>query len=439
MNTKVGLEMVLPLLFVTRVGQTFRYWNLREILLFRPLVSKFVQQLFKSSRYHFVAPSWDEMVTSSLSIATPGIAMLAAYRTTVSSEGKMETTVANSKINVNSTHDRILFLDSFRAIAIIMVVGVHTLSYCTPLPEYQKKLISFIVHTISVPVFFLVDGYIFARGITFFKEYSYFRSVRKSMFRLLVPWLIFTLFYVFARYYFEISGFLKEKLVVGHSLQDIALFSYGSVYAPQMYFLVSLFLIRLFGPIFRRIILINYYAVILLLFICYLTAYKSSINIIAPYLTIDGGQEPILHAFWGIQYYFIGIVILKTSEVINLQKLFIPFVILFIVALLMRDELGNFGSVLVQYSYLIALFLLFVTIKNGWPLLDRIGKNTMGVYLIHAPIILKGVSIVLSKFISVPILNFFAILFCTFFVSYCIAISLRHIPCGTLLFGEHYK
>ena len=60
----------------------------------------------------------------------------------------------DSRISMN---ERILFLDSIRGIAIIMVVGVHSLGYCLQLPSDQKEAISFIVHTISVPVFFLVN------------------------------------------------------------------------------------------------------------------------------------------------------------------------------------------------------------------------------------------------------------------------------------------
>lgn len=53
-----------------------------------------------------------------------------------------------------SHSERLAFLDSLRAIAIIMVVGVHTLGYCVKLPQNLQEIVSFIVHTVGVPVFF---------------------------------------------------------------------------------------------------------------------------------------------------------------------------------------------------------------------------------------------------------------------------------------------
>ena len=71
-----------------------------------------------------------------------------------------------SKEEANSpTPERISFLDSLRAVAIVMIVGIHTLGYCVSLPPDQKEILSFIVSEVSVPVFFLVDGYLFARNI----------------------------------------------------------------------------------------------------------------------------------------------------------------------------------------------------------------------------------------------------------------------------------
>lgn len=338
------------------------------------------------------------------------------------------------------TPERILFLDNLRAIAIIMVVGVHTLGYCLPLPEHQKTIIAFIVHTVSVPIFFLVDGYLFARSTALFKRYDYIKTIKKSVLRLLVPWVFFSLFYLVTRCFFELSGFLKENMIIGNSLHEVAVSTYGSAIAPQMYFLASLFLIRLCSPIFKRIVIIKNIYIILLLFISYFLIYKSCINYIAAYLRIDGGQEPILHALWGIQYYFVGIIIFKTSELIDLKKLFAPFGILLLVSLFLIKEFPYAGSILVQYSYMITLFLFFLVITNKRiPILEMIGKNTMGIYLIHAPIVLKGVSLFFNKFISVPIFSYCAVLLGTFSLTFLVVSIVNSIPYGSILFGEFRK
>ncbi|MGO9377172.1 MAG: acyltransferase [Dissulfurispiraceae bacterium] len=349
------------------------------------------------------------------------------------------TTIENNQVYQSTTPERISFLDNLRAIAIVMVVGVHTLGYCVPLPQYHKEILIFIMQTISVPVFFLVDGYLLAQSVIKSESYSYYRYVRKSLFRLLAPWVFFTLTYTLARYAFELTGFFKERLILGHSFLEIATSAYGSVYAPQMYFLFSLFVIRLCSPMFKKILSIKNHYILLLLFFCYYAAYKLTINSISPYLRIAGGQEPVLHALWGLQYYLVGICCFKISEIVELKKLFIPFLSLFISALLIQSHLGLYWFNIDQYLYLLTIFTFFAFLKNGFPLLNVIGKNTMGIYLIHAPIVLKGVSLILNKFVADPLLSFASVLICTFVLTLCIVMIINSIPYGCLLFGTPYQ
>jgi len=346
--------------------------------------------------------------------------------------------IESKQAPLSSTTERIFFLDSLRAVAIIMVVGVHTLGYCVALPKDLNKIISLIVHPVSVPVFFLVDGYLFARSIIYSNSHSYRNYVRNSLFRLLAPWAIFTLIYTLARYAFEVTGFLKERLILGHPWQEVAISAYGSVYAQQLYFLFSLFLIRLCSPIIKKLFVMRNYFALLVLFFCYYAAYRSLIPSISPHLIIAGGQEPVLHALWGMQFYLVGIVLFKTSEIVNLERLFLPILLLFVLSLLIHD-FGSYGFSLFQYLYLLTLFLFFASFKKGVPLLDVIGKNTMGIYLIHAPIVLKVVSLVLNKFVSDPMMSFGSVLFATFVLTICITLLINLVPYGCLLFGTHYK
>ena len=334
---------------------------------------------------------------------------------------------------------RIFFLDSMRAIAIVMVVGVHSLGYSVALPLNQKEIISFIVHTISVPVFFLVDGYLFARSVLYSKNQKYLEYLRRSIFRLLIPWTVFTSIYTFARYIFEYTGFLKEKLILDLPWQKVVIFSYGSVYAPQMYFLFSLFLIRIFCPVSRHLFIRINYFVMLSLFFSYFFAYKSIVPFISPHLKIAGGQEPILHALWGMQFYIVGIVIFRTSEIIDIQKLFIPFLLFFIFAFFIQDKLGSYGSNLIQYLYLVVFFLFFTFFRNGVSPLNFIGKITMGIYLIHCPIILKSVSLILNKFIHNSMLSYLSILFVTLILTIFVVMLINVVPHGPLLFGTPLK
>ena len=325
-----------------------------------------------------------------------------------------------------------------RAIAIIMVVGIHSLSYCLPLPITQNKVISFIVQPIPVPLFFLVDGYLFALSISFSKEYNYLKHIQKSIIRLLVPWLIFTLLYLIARYYFELNGYLTDKLIVGRPIKEIIISAYGSVYFAQMYFLISLFLVRLLNPIFKNIIFIKHYAILLILFFCIVMAYNFSAKIIDPLLKIKGGEEPITHALWGVQFYILGIILFKTSAVVKLEKLFFPFLLSFITAMVFHNELLPLysGRILIQYLYLLSFFFLFAHIGDKLPILDIIGKNTMGIYLVQAPFIINIVSLATNKIILLPLLNYLVISSGTFILSIFVVIAIKKLPYGPVLFGE---
>jgi surface polysaccharide O-acyltransferase-like enzyme len=335
-------------------------------------------------------------------------------------------------------HDRIFFLDSLRAAAIFMVVGIHSLGYCTPLPPNQKAILSFIVHTVAVPIFFSVDGFLFARKVFLRKENNYKDYVRKSLVRLILPWFVFSVFYTVMRYCFELSGFLNDHLILGHSFQEVLVSTYGSVIAGQMYFLFSLFLIRLCTPFFRKIVLLQvHFTAIFGLALCVISRACSSI--VSPYLQIEGGQEPLLHAIWGLQFYFSGIILYRTFQIIRPHRLLLPFFILFISAIIFQEVLGNIlgnlKNAIIQYLYLGTLFFLFTIFQNPVSLVSWIGKNTMGVYLLHAPIVLKAVSIVVNKLPFAPIFNYIALLTITSMISIALVFIINKFSFGPILFG----
>lgn len=340
----------------------------------------------------------------------------------------------------SSQFERLAFIDSLRAIAILMVVSVHALGYSMMLRPDLREMIAFIASTVGVPIFFLVDGYLFARSVLHLRNYNYHKYIRASVLRLLAPWAVFTLAYTLVRYGFELLGLLKERAILGHSLYEVVISAYGSVYAPQLYFLFSLFLIRVCSPLFKRILCINSYFALLVLFSSYYVAYRAIISPISAYLTIDGGQEPVLHALWGIQFYLVGIILFKTSESLDLQKLFVPFLLSFLCVLLIENRYGSYGlKYLVQYLYMLTFFLGFTFFQGKVPFLTSIGRDTMGIYLIHAPIVLKGVSLIVDRFVFDPILSYVSVLIGTFGLSICIVFVVNSVPYGRILFGTPYK
>jgi fucose 4-O-acetylase-like acetyltransferase len=336
-------------------------------------------------------------------------------------------------------HDRIIFLDSLRAAAIFMVVGIHVFGYCIPLPTIQKEILSIIVHTVAVPIFFSVDGFLFARRTILCKEIDYIVNVKKNSLRLLFPWVFFSIFYTIMRYLFELTGFLKDHLIVGHSFQEVFVSTYGSVIAPQMYFLFSLFLIRLCTPFFRKFVLFKAYSTTLCLGLALIAICRSCLPLISPSLRIEGGQEPVLHAMWGLQFYFSGIILFRTFQIIRPQKLLVPFCILFISALTFQGMLGNLKGLIIQYSYLGTIFLFFIIFQRAVSIVGWIGKNTMGVYLLHAPIVLKAVSIVVNQLPLPPIFNYIGILAITITLSIAMVIIINKFSFGPIFFGVTYQ
>jgi surface polysaccharide O-acyltransferase-like enzyme len=333
--------------------------------------------------------------------------------------------------------ERLAALDSMRAVAILMVVGVHALGYCRPLPEPSQAVIKFIVHTISVPVFFLVDGYLFARMNIGDSKPSYTDYVKKSMIRLLLPWLFFTIGYSVIRYIFELNGFFDNNLVLGKSALAVAKNSYGSVIAPQLYFLFSLFLIRLIAPLTGFLFKIDRNTV-LAVGALYILFYRWPVNnFLAPYLRINGGQEPILHAFWGMQFYLVGIILYLFKDSIDNTKTFYLSVALFFLSFVTTVPENGIGIKLIvtQYLYLFGFYFGFSLCPRTAQIINSIGTNTMGIYLLHAPIMLKAVSLFLNPLVATPILSYLLLVLIVFGSSYALTISVRRIPYGSLLFG----
>lgn len=335
----------------------------------------------------------------------------------------------------DSAGGRLPFLDGLRAIAIAMVVGVHTLGYCNEIPAHQRDMLRFLVQAVSVPVFFLVDGYLLARTVAYSKKYSYLNYLRKSFFRLFVPWLAFTGAYTLARYAFETTGFLKEHLILGHTMSEVVIRSYSSVYAPQMYFLLSLFLIRFFAPVLERVVLTGKTSIVLLSFFAYYAAYEV-FKSLASERWIAQGQDPILHAFWGAQFFIAGIVVFKLLKKLNPKTLTVPLLIAFVLAFLMQRIFDSYHlRHLVQYLYVLTLFSFFASLSHLPAFLLTIGKNTMGIYLLHAPILLKFVSLILNRIVPHPLLSFASVLLGTLLSSFFLVNIMNSTPYLNRLLG----
>jgi surface polysaccharide O-acyltransferase-like enzyme len=204
-----------------------------------------------------------------------------------------------------------------------------------------------------------------------------------------------------------------------------------------MYFLMSLFLIRLAAPVTMRVLRVESFQAFVLLFLTIHAAYRLTFQPAAVFLSIEGGQEPILHAWWGAQFYLMGIALYRFLRPAYDKKALSLSLAVFSCGLLLNSHFG-FGALKdwVQYSYLIVFFLLARVFPRRSLLGDIIGRNTMGIYLVHAPVLLKGISLLLNKAVANPILSFLSILFATVAVSLLAALLFKTLPLGAFLFGE---
>src|SRR5687767_8115454 len=138
-------------------------------------------------------------------------------------------------------------LDALRAIAIVLVVAIHARAYSGI--EGGPDWFWFVVDAAGVPVFFLVDGFLFASRRS--RDFDYARHVATSARRLLVPWILFGMFYLAVRAISEATAVVPDRIVLGQTLFGVLHCLYLSCAALQLYFLVSLFLIRCLAPLTR--------------------------------------------------------------------------------------------------------------------------------------------------------------------------------------------
>lgn len=330
--------------------------------------------------------------------------------------------------------DRLIHLDNMRAGAIVMVVIIHSMGYCGELDPTHREVLSFIVRTIAVPVFFLVDGYLAIQKYCNGKTFIYKTYVGKSFLRLMVPWIIFTIIYTAIRYFLEYVGFFQEKLLVGLSMQQLVGAMYSSVVSQHLYFLFSLFLVRLSLPVL--LLAIRYgRGVLLLLFCLYLYFYRDVFWILAPFLRVEHGVDPVLNALWGAQFYLFGGVLKLYEDFLRSLFIWIIPVTIIVLALFKIVFISYSNLHIIQYCYLLGYFSLFYVLKQSAIDFTAIGKNTMGIYLLHVPILMKIISLIVVRFISNGLIALFLISLSCFVISYQMTVIINRVSYGKILFG----
>ena len=333
-----------------------------------------------------------------------------------------------TEISPQASH-RIAFIDDLRIYGMFMIVGVHALGR-TQLSESMEAVIAFIVGTVAVPIFFLADGFLFAFYQAGSQALDYKRYVLKSIYRLLVPWISFSFLYAILRLVLEYLGYLHDRVVIGNGPIGFLSAMYFSLAAPQMYFLLSLFFVRMLACFYKK--LLEHPALwSLLTFFAYLIIFRN-VDVKSYFFP---GADPLLLALWGLQFYLLGMVLCRLHDTVLCTAvwLFVVGGAVFIGCKIYRPEY----SAVIQYTYLITVYAMSLILTRRFPAAPKLARYNMGIYLLHTPIILSLVSLALGKVLDkTHILYFTAITVTTFVLSAIAARGIANTPHVRMVLGE---
>ena len=309
-----------------------------------------------------------------------------------------------------------------------MVVAIHTFGYVRLPDGPTADLLSLLVRTVAVPMFFLVDGFLFARGQQTSQAFDARLYVRRSARRLLLPWLVFSLLYLLLRWAYERLAHTDTQLLAGQgpaAWLEVLLLGRAS---EQLYFLPSLFAIRLLAAPMRALARRGGIArwLTFLAVACgagvLVPAYRSALPL--------PGYDPILYALWGLPFYLLGV----AATGIGRRG---PVALFTATAALLAARLGwPHLAWATQYAYLAALFLFFVCFDVTPAWLAAVGRRTLAIYLLHAPVIMRAVSLVGERVApDHPFVRFGFVWAGSFAIALALALLMERSALGRLVLG----
>ena len=277
--------------------------------------------------------------------------------------------------------ERMIALDALKAMGIVMVVAVHALVQ-VEVDQATYEQLSFLFGAAAVPVFFLADGFLLSWKWTAAEVFDYPAYIRKSAKRLLIPWAVFTGVYLVVRLVAESYGLTKDTILLGRDLLSVGQVIYLSGESPHMYFLLSLFMLRAGACVFVPMLKwpISGWGLVA---VAYAIAFQTS----HPKNWFLPGADPLLLAGWGLQFYGLGIVLQKSDGVLRPYAAKLCAIGGALTIALKSMELQGTGIIL-QMSYIGTIyFFLQISAERFARVFSALGRETMGIYILHAPII----------------------------------------------------
>jgi fucose 4-O-acetylase-like acetyltransferase len=334
-----------------------------------------------------------------------------------------------------SDKNRLDYLDVLRGIGIILVVGIHAHGYGFPdggMGQTSFEHVFEQLTRIAVPIFFLCDGFLMARNQCKLLPNGFRDILHKSVHRLLIPWVIFNVVYLIFRAVFEQRGLLDKKLIIVQPFIEILKNLYYSRIAMQLYFLPTLFLMRLLvvplRAVWRRSVLWSAG-----IWLGYIVAIRL--------LNVRLSDDPLSQAVIGFQYFLIGAVFFKLESMSGSPRRWIlPLFVFGLIALSqpftpVAERFEWLSARLVQYGLLTLAYLGCRTLPTSPAAALWLGRHTMEIYLLHAPILLKITQMIILKTISTPLYRFQAIWALDLLITVVFTMLLVRIPGSKRLFG----
>lgn len=305
--------------------------------------------------------------------------------------------------------ERIEHLNISRSFAILAVVYIHV--SCIYIADTQNDIAQFISNfsRFAVPLFILISGFLHAstkQKKATYNNYSTIFFLIKKIYRLLVPYFLFSISYMSVRIVLEHLPFTST--IIPHKYGDIATIFYAIFLdqknpAGHLYYLPLLFFIIVTFSILAKILQEKR---ILILTICILlsaAAYAMSGDI---YLSIN----PLK----GLGFYALGYFLFNCNlSRAKLLKIISTISFVAYTATLFTFNKYYSGNLFVFISEIIGMIFVFtfsisVSEMSLRPIFRRwftiLGETSFTIYLIHEPYILTLSYMVCTKILKV---NFF--------------------------------
>ncbi|HEI9857587.1 TPA: acyltransferase family protein [Proteus mirabilis] len=303
--------------------------------------------------------------------------------------------------------NRVHWLDSARAIAIMLVVFTHAHERSGDLPYYIKSIF-YSIDRIGVPIFFMISGGLLIPKLSNIDILTFYKNKIPKFIFLLSFYTIITnvIFFVLDGVSFT-DAFTKSIIdfnAIFNTKEKIGIYGH----ARQMWFMYSIIGIYLIAPFLSKILtnsetkdILIFFTVCVLLnqFRLTMRYYFGSIN------SFDRIGIEMTGSY--ISYFIIGYVIINRIKVVKCGyvTLFLTAIIPPVILLLTEMKTERFDWIIHWYAgsiyILISSISVFLIIKKFFhnkniKLLNILSKYSFGIYLIHYAmifVVLKVISL----------------------------------------------